>query len=74
MKLYNRTRIPDAALKPLLARAARAVGAKSAKVIVFANPTCRLLAGEVEPCFGWHFGERDRFVATHGGVMRLQIT
>ena len=37
MKLYNRTGVPDEVLKPLLAKAGRAVGARTSKVVVIIN-------------------------------------
>ena len=79
MKLYNKTRVPDAILAPLLIAAGRAVGARTGGVVVKVAAG-RYLSGEACDCNWVRFGGRDGYdykrghkVNTDCGYIRLTV-
>lgn len=53
MKLYNKTRIPDAVLEPILLQAGRSVGARTANVVVIITQNRRpVISGTAYECAG----------------------
>ncbi|MCI0349591.1 MAG: hypothetical protein L0Z53_09225 [Acidobacteriales bacterium] len=83
MKLYNKTRIPDDVLEPLLTAAGRAVGARTAGVVVkVTQARSRRICGLAQnhtTVYLWHLSNRYRSIGTHrhistdGGWFRLTI-
>jgi hypothetical protein len=76
MKLLNYTKIPDAILEPLLLRAGRAVGARTAGVVVKVNPAyrCTGSSGMAYACawVRWKRGSECR-LTTDGGAFRISL-
>ena len=79
MKLYNRTKVPDAVLGPLLIAAGRAVGARTAGVVVKVAGG-RHLSGTAYECDWLRFGNRAGYdyrkghkVNTDGGYIQFTI-
>lgn len=81
MKLYNKSRLPDAVLEPLLVAAGRAVGAKTSGVVVkVTQGRNRGVYGAAQRAtfvYTWHLKRVQKWksesVATSGGWFRLTV-
>ena len=82
MKLYNKTKLSDAVLEPLLTAAGRAVGAKTTGVVVKAtqgrNRGVYGVAHSASFVYQWHLKRctpkgRNRMISTNGGYFHLTI-
>ncbi len=81
MKLWNKTRIPDNVVHALVAKAGRAVGARTAKVVVVVKSTNRdhgqaYSCSHVRACspiFGRGRSKSRRWIRTDGGYIELFV-
>lgn len=88
MKLYNKTRIPDAVIEPLLVEAGRVAHARTTGVIVIVNPNrsrytgCKGLAHRAFRVYQWVLSSRqrnkdgnykERLVSTDGGYFSITL-
>jgi hypothetical protein len=83
MKLYNKTKIPDSVLYPLLVSAGRAVGAKTNVVVKVTQGRRAWVSGHAKSaCFvySWHLNRRrikrgcgGRRIATNGGYFQISV-
>ncbi len=74
MKLINNTRVLDRVLEAVLLKAGRAVGARTAGVVVQVNSGRRRVHGMAYDCdlVRWRRGSR-RWMATDGGAFRITL-
>lgn len=82
LKLYNKTRLSNAIIEPLLTAAGRCVGAKTANVIVkVTQGRWRGVSGMAHMaafCYAWHLKRctlagRKRLISTDGGWFSITI-
>jgi len=72
MKLYNRTKVPDNLLIPLLTVAGRKVGARTSKVVVIVNAALRRgVSGLALECYKTR--RPGRWIETDGGAFIIRI-
>jgi hypothetical protein len=71
MKLYNRTKLPDELLAPLLVAAGRSVGARTEHVSVTVNRALHTVRGTAHECSQLQVGQR--WVKTDGGYFRISL-
>jgi hypothetical protein len=80
MKLFNKSKLSDIVLEPLLTAAGRAVGARTTGVVVKVTQGCnRGVSGIAYQCYEvykWHLwkgGSRKKGIKTDGGYFQLTI-
>lgn len=71
MKLYNRTKIPNEILEPLLVAAGRSVRARTGQVAVQVNPGQYGIRGMAYCCLAVRLGKR--FVNVDGGYFKISL-